>query len=78
MPGSLVVADFIANCHIIRKGASVIDSCSFRPDFIMCGLLCVLIIDCKSEGLASHVTVTAIAHYVVMEINMPNFPFSPT
>jgi acetaldehyde dehydrogenase (acetylating) len=34
-------------------------------------------VDCQSEGLASHVTVTATAHYVVMEINLPDFSFSP-
>jgi hypothetical protein len=52
MPGSPVVAGLVANRRVIRKGASSINNCGFRPDGIMCGLLLVLIIDCQSRRVS--------------------------
>jgi hypothetical protein len=73
MPRSPIVADLAAIRRVIRKYSLSINKCDFHPSCITCNLLLVLIIDCQPEGLASHVTVTATAHYVVMEINLPGF-----
>jgi hypothetical protein len=60
MPRSLIVAGLAATRRVIRKYSLSINKCDFRPSCIMCRLLLVLITDCQPEGLASHVTVTAI------------------
>jgi hypothetical protein len=61
--------------RVIRKHSSSIYSRKFRFSCEMSGML-VLIIDFQLEWLASHVTMTGTAHYVVMEITLPGFHFS--